>query len=67
MSGQLTKSRAAGSLGIVKVKIVSKVFCTHACKILPSKVPVRIGYFALTFARHEKVIAPHEGKIRDHH
>ena len=34
---------------------------------VPSKVPVKIGYFALTFASHEKVIAPHEGKNRDHH
>ena len=34
---------------------------------VPSKVPVKIGYFALTFASHEKVIAPHEGKNRYHH
>ena len=34
---------------------------------VPSKVLVKIGYFALTFASREKVIAPHEGGIRDHH
>ena len=34
---------------------------------VPSKVPVKMGYFALTFASREKVIAPHEGGIRDHH
>ena len=28
---------------------------------------VKMGYFALTFASREKVIAPHEGGIRDHH
>ena len=34
---------------------------------VPSKVPVKIGYLALTFANREKVIARHEGKNRDHH
>ena len=34
---------------------------------VPSKVLVKIGYLALTFANREKVIAHHEGKNRDHH
>ena len=35
--------------------------------IQTSKVPVKMGYLALTFANREKVIARHEGKNRDHH
>ena len=48
------------SLGLLKKRndIVMEVL---------SKVQVKIGYFALTFASHEKVIAHHEGKNRDHH
>ena len=34
---------------------------------VPSKVPVKMGYLALTFANREKVIAPHEGEIPHHH
>ena len=36
-------------------------------KVADESESVKIGYLALTFASRKKVIAPHEGEIRNHH